>query len=170
MNSRHEAPMPPAADSSVSSPRAGSGAGSSHAGRGASDPWAIIIAFFGLGNLANGAWMLASPAHWYINLPANVPGSGPLNEHFVRDIGCIFFLLGVALLVSVRRRELRLSAMVAASAYSLAHALVHVFDSLRGLFEAGHWRFDIGPVYGATLVAVALTWKLAREERSGGRQ
>lgn len=133
------------------------------------DPWALVVGLFGAGNLANGAWMLASPAHWYVNLPANVPGSGPLNEHFVRDIGCIFFLLGLALLVSVRRRSLRLAAMVAASAYSLAHALVHVFDSARGLFEAGHWRFDVGPVYVATLVAVALTWRLAVEEKRDRR-
>jgi hypothetical protein len=131
----------------------------------ARDNWAIVVALFGLGNFLNGAWMLASPAHWYYNLPANVPGSGPLNEHFVRDVGCIFFLLGVLLLVSIRRRELRLSAMVAASAFAAAHALVHVFDSMRGLFAPGQWRFDLGPVYITTLLLVAMTWRLAREER-----
>jgi hypothetical protein len=130
-----------------------------------SDPWAIVVGLFGLGNLLNGAWMLASPAHWYVNLPANVPGSGPLNEHFVRDIGCIYFLLGAALLASVPRRELRVGAMIAASAYSAAHALVHVLDQARGLFAPDHWRFDVGPVYAATLLLIALTWKLVREER-----
>lgn len=133
----------------------------------ASGRWGIVVALFGAGNLANGLWMLASPAHWYIHLPANVPGSGPLNEHFVRDIGCIFALLGLALVLSVRRREWRLPAMVAASAYSLAHALVHVFDQLRGLFAPDHWRFDIGPVYFGTLLLVWLTARLAAEERRG---
>ena len=104
-----------------------------------------------------------SPAHWYINLPANVPGSGPLNEHFVRDIGCVFFLLGAALLASIRYRQWRLGAMVAASAYSVAHALVHVLDTARGLFAAGHWRFDIGPIYISTLILVVLTVQMARE-------
>lgn len=125
------------------------------------DNWAIVVALFGLGNLLNGAWMLASPAHWYFNLPADVPATGPLNEHFVRDIGCIFFLLGAALLLAVRRRELRLPAMVAASAYALAHALVHVLDSLRGLLPPGHWRFDAVPVYLATLLLLAMTLRLA---------
>ncbi|MDH3727746.1 MAG: hypothetical protein OER77_09455 [Myxococcales bacterium] len=60
-------------------------------------PWGIVFALFAAGNLANGLWMLVNPGHWYIHLPANVPGSGPLNEHFVRDIGCIFSLIGVAL-------------------------------------------------------------------------
>lgn len=129
------------------------------------DRWAIVLALFGLGNLVNGVWMLASPAHWYLNLPANVPGSGPLNEHFVRDIGCIFALLGAALLVSIVRGSWRVPAMMAASAYSVAHALVHVFDSMRGLFAPGHWRFDVGPIYVATLLLVALTLKMARESR-----
>ncbi|MFN2377316.1 MAG: hypothetical protein ABR538_12320 [Candidatus Binatia bacterium] len=131
------------------------------------DRWPVLLALFGLGNLLNGAWMLASPAHWYIHLPAGVPDSGPLNEHFVRDIGCIFFLLGAALLVSIRRRHWRVGAMAAASAYSVAHALVHVYDSARGLFEAGHWKLDLGPVYVTTLLLVLVTWKLVREEAAG---
>lgn len=131
--------------------------------RGGTDTWAIVLALFGLGNLANGAWMLASPAHWYVNLPANVPGTGPLNEHFVRDIGCIFFLLGVALLFAIRRRELRLPAMIAATAYSVAHALVHVLDSWRGLLPPGQWRFDAGPVYFATLLLLVMTIRMASQ-------
>ena len=42
------------------------------------------------GSLANGLWMLFAPAHWYQNLPAGVPDTGPLNVHFVRDIGAAF--------------------------------------------------------------------------------
>ena len=132
------------------------------------DRWAIVLGLFGFGNLINGAWMLASPPHWYINLPANVPGSGPLNEHFVRDIGCIFFLLGVALVASIWRRDLRLHAMVAASAFSTAHALVHVYDQMRGLFAPEHWRFDLGPVYGMTVLLVVLTVLLARDQHAAG--
>jgi hypothetical protein len=128
------------------------------------DRWSIVIGLFGLSNLANGLWMLASPAHWYIHLPADVPGSGPLNEHFVRDIGCVFTLLGIALLWSIPRRSLRVPAMVAAAAFSSAHALVHVFDQMRGLFTPEHLGFDIGPVYVSTILLVALTWKLARDE------
>lgn len=125
------------------------------------DGWAIVLALFGLGNLLNGAWMLAAPAHWYVNLPANVPGSGPLNEHFVRDIGCIFFLLGAALVMAIFRRTMRLPAMIAASAYAVAHALIHILDSVRGLFPPGQWRFDAGPVYFATAVLVAMTIRMA---------
>ena len=41
--------------------------------------------------------MLAGPLHWYHELPAAVPDTGPFNPHFVRDIGCAFFAVGVAL-------------------------------------------------------------------------
>ncbi len=42
--------------------------------------------------------MLADPAGWFVGLPAAVPDSGPLNEHFVRDIGATFTMLGVGML------------------------------------------------------------------------
>jgi len=132
----------------------------------ARDPWAVAVAAFALGNLANGAWMLVSPEHWYWNLPANVPASGPLNEHFVRDVGCIFFLIGAGLAVAVFRPRWRVAAMGAASAFYAAHALVHLFDSWRGLFAPGHWRHDLVGVYLATLLLVAVTWRLARAART----
>jgi hypothetical protein len=132
----------------------------------AADRWPIVLGFFAAGNLVNAVWMLASPAHWYLNLPANIPGTGPLNEHFVRDIGCIFLLLGVALLAGMFVRRLRLPAMVLATAYSLLHALVHVYDSARGLLAPDHWRVDIVPIYATTLLSLWLTVKLAREERA----
>ena len=100
--------------------------------------WAVVLGFFAAGNLLNAAWMLASPRHWYENLPANVPASGPLNEHFVRDIGSIYLLIGVALAAGVVRRSLRLPAMLLASAFYVLHALVHVYDSARGLFEPSY--------------------------------
>lgn len=130
-------------------------------------PWTIIFALFAAGNLANGLWMLANPGHWYIHLPANVPGSGPLNEHFVRDIGCIFALIGIALAVAVFRPRFRLTALLFATGFYGAHALVHVYDSLRGLFPAGQWRYDLIPVYGTALLLVALSAWLARSDGVG---
>ena len=127
-------------------------------------PWGIVLGLFALSNLANGAWMLADPLHWYLNLPANVPGSGPLNEHFVRDIGCIFSLIGVALAVAVFRPAARFGALLLASGFYGAHALVHVFDTARGLFDAGQWLIDLVPVYGATALLIGLTVVYARSE------
>jgi hypothetical protein len=54
--------------------------------------WTFIFFLFGLINILSASWMLIAPKHWYYTLPA-VPESGPLNIHFVRDIGCIFLLV-----------------------------------------------------------------------------
>ncbi|MBC8187620.1 MAG: hypothetical protein H8E78_05350, partial [Proteobacteria bacterium] len=61
------------------------------------DPWIWIVVFLGVTTFANALWMLAGPMHWYTELPAAVPDTGPFNPHFVRDIGCTFLTTGVAL-------------------------------------------------------------------------
>src|SRR5262245_60972520 len=96
------------------------------------DGWTIVLGIFALSNLANGAWMLASPVHWYEHLPAGVPDFGPLNEHFVRDIGAAFTLIGLGLAVAAVMPRWRFAACVAAAGFYGLHALVHVFDTLRG--------------------------------------
>ncbi|CAN5661846.1 hypothetical protein BH18ACI4_BH18ACI4_26230 [soil metagenome] len=55
-----------------------------------------IYLVFGLVSLFNGAWMLFFPLSWYRDLPAAVPNTGPFNPHFVRDLGVVFLLIGVA--------------------------------------------------------------------------
>jgi hypothetical protein len=109
--------------------------------------WSIALGLAGLGNLANGIWMLADPAHWYLNLPARVPDFGPLNEHFVRDIGCAFSLIGALLLAAIVRPGWRLPACVVAAAFYGLHALVHVIDTARGLVGPEHWGIDLPGVY-----------------------
>jgi hypothetical protein len=128
------------------------------------DSWTIVLGLFALGNLANGLWMLADPAHWYHNLPAGVPDFGPLNEHFVRDIGCIFVVLGLALGVGAFVPRWRVAACGAAAAFSVLHALVHVVDTVRGLVGPEHWSIDLPGVYIPAAILTALTWVLARRE------
>src|SRR5581483_2403752 len=50
-------------------------------------PMRLAYTILGLLNVANGVWMLLAPASWYYRLPAGVPDTGPLNPHFVRDVG-----------------------------------------------------------------------------------
>lgn len=126
------------------------------------DPWTWIFLVSGLGNLANGLWMLADPAHWYTTLPAAVPDFGPLNEHFVRDIGSAFAMLGIALLWGAARHAVRLPVLVLVTLFNALHAVVHVWDTSRGLVGPEHWRIDFPAVYLPTLFLVALTVALAR--------
>jgi len=94
---------------------------------------------FGVLNLGNGLWMLVSPASWYHRLPAALPDTGPLNLHFVRDIGAAFATIGVTLCVAAPEAPRRRGALLAATLFYVLHALVHVADLLGGRLHPGHW-------------------------------
>lgn len=127
------------------------------------DAWTVVLGLFGLGNLANAAWMLLAPVHWYLNLPAGVPDFGPLNEHFVRDIGCIYLLMGAALTAAALAPRWRVMAVGAVTLFHLLHAVVHVIDTLRGLVGPEHWVIDVPGVYLPAAILTVLTWLLARK-------
>lgn len=129
------------------------------------DAWTIALGLFALGNLANGIWMLADPVHWYHTLPAAVPDFGPLNEHFVRDIGCAFTVLGGVLAVAAFVASWRIAACVAVTGFTLLHALVHVVDTLRGLVGPEHWAIDVPGVYAPAAILTALTAWVVKTHR-----
>jgi hypothetical protein len=122
-----------------------------------SDFWFWTLTIFGVGNLANAGWMLADPPGWYANLPAAVPDTGPLNTHFVRDIGSAFAVMGAALLLGALRPALRAPMLGVVSLFYVMHALVHVTDTLAGRLPPSHWSIDLPGVYVPTLLMVALT-------------
>ena len=108
--------------------------------------------------------MLVDPIHWYHNLPANVPSTGPPNEHFIRDVGCVFTVMGLALAVAALRPARRLPTMIGVSAWYAAHALVHVYDSVSGRAPSDQWLVDLPGVYGSAILLIALTVVLKRAE------
>ena len=130
------------------------------------DPWLIGLAIAGLANLGNGAWMLLDPAGWYAGLPAAVPDTGPLNPHFVRDIGSAFTMIGVALLCAAVRPALRAPALVVTGLFYVLHALVHVTDTMAGRLPASHWAIDFPGVYLPTLIVLAASAAALRAARS----
>ena len=125
-------------------------------------PWTIGLALAGVANLANAAWMLLDPADWYATLPAAVPDTGPLNAHFVRDVGGAFAATGVALLWAAFRPRLRVPMLALASVFYVLHALIHVTDTLAGRLPASHWLIDAPGVYVPALVMIAITLAAAR--------
>jgi hypothetical protein len=122
--------------------------------------WTLVV--LGTMNLGNALWMLADPAGWYAGLPAAVPDTGPLNTHFVRDIGSAFGVMGAALLVAAARPALRVPALAGVSLFYALHALVHVTDTLAGRLPPSHWAIDAPGVYVPTLLMIVATWAARR--------
>lgn len=130
------------------------------------DPWLWGLAIGGVLNLGNAAWMLADPAGWYAGLPAAVPDTGPLNEHFVRDIGSAFGVMGVGMVWAGFRPALRAPLLALVSLFYVMHALVHVTDTLAGRLPPSHWAIDFPGVYAPAIVIVVITLLAARTARA----
>ena len=122
--------------------------------------WGLMV--LAVISLGNAAWMLAGPMHWYEELPAGVPDTGPFNAHFVRDIGCAFLAIGVALAWAAWRPQWRIPLVTVAALFYIAHGLLHVHDTLRGLLDTHHWALDFPGVY---LPAVLMIWLALRVSR-----
>lgn len=123
------------------------------------DLWSALLALLGLGTIANALWMFAAPLHWYAEIPAGVPDTGPFNPHFVRDIGCAFFAVGVALVWAARSPRVRHPLLVVSAIFLSGHALLHAWDTVSGALGHDHWWLDAPGVY---LPAALVVWAAFR--------
>lgn len=113
----------------------------------------------------NGAAMLFVPSLWYQLIPG-VTGTGPLNVHFVRDIGCAYLCAGAAF-AWLSRDPRAWPAALTGSAFLLLHALVHVAEAVSGTFSLSHFLRDLPGVFLLPLAAAWLAWPV-RETYSAG--
>ena len=116
----------------------------------------VLFLVLAVTNVANGLWMLIAPQGWYHDLPAGVPDTGPLNTHFVRDIGAAFLTVGVAFTVATFRAEMRRAVLAFATVFFVLHAAIHVLDLLEGHIPASHWLIDMPGVFLPALLLLVL--------------
>ena len=126
------------------------------------DAWFWSLLLLALLIAANAVWMLAEPQHWYHDLPAAVPDTGPYNEHFVRDIGCAFATIAIALGWAAVRPYWRAPLLTVAAIFLSAHAGLHVFDTARGFLDGDHWLLDLPGVYLPAILTVPLAFLALR--------
>lgn len=115
----------------------------------------------GLG--ANGAAMLAQPAAWYHAVPG-VIYTGPLNMHFVRDIGAAYLASAAGLAWRALRGPAAAPAAQWGALFLGLHAAIHVGETLAGLCG---WRQLLADTPGVLLPAL-LAAALAGPWRSPG--
>lgn len=124
------------------------------------DGWILMSLAVAL--IANAFWMLAGPMHWYLELPAAIPDTGPFNPHFVRDIGCAFLAVGVALVWAARSPAVRTPLVSIAMLFLVAHALLHVYDTSVGNLPNDHWWLDFAGVYFPVLLLAFVFVRMRR--------
>ncbi len=121
-----------------------------------------ILLTLGVLMVGNALWMLAGPMHWYNEVPAGVPDTGPFNPHFVRDIGCAFLTAGVALIWGERSTAYRFPLVVIATVFLTAHAFLHVYDTIVGNLPSDHWWLDFAGVYLPVFLLVFVLRRMPR--------
>lgn len=123
--------------------------------------------FLGLTSLANGLWMLADPATWFMQIPAAVPDTGPLNRHFVHDIGVVYSIAGLGAIWCARDLAGSYIAHLGVMLFYVGHALVHVAEIGLGLLPHSHWWIDLPLVFLPAVILIVLTLPGVRR-RFGG--
>ncbi|AWN42923.1 hypothetical protein [Methylobacterium durans] len=116
----------------------------------------VLAGLFGAGLAANGVVMLAAPEAWYFAVPG-VTATGPFNQHFLRDIGLIFVLLGSAVAFGAARPETRTLLWGMAALWLSGHALFHVWEVAAGLCGPEVLPRDFPAVTLPALIAIALS-------------
>ncbi|MET0388877.1 MAG: hypothetical protein ABW321_23090 [Polyangiales bacterium] len=118
----------------------------------------------GAGAMFNGVFMLVAPTAWYFAVPG-VTTTGPFNQHFIRDIGMVYGLIGIAYLVGVARAHQRVALWGAASLWLSGHALFHLWEVAAGICGLEAIPRDFAGVTLPALLGVGLTAWAFRVER-----
>ena len=125
-----------------------------------------LAVLLGVALEANGVFMLVSPEKWYFTVPG-VTSTGPFNQHFLRDIGLIFLLMGAAFLVGAARPQLRVVLWAAPTLWLVGHALFHFWEVAVGICSASVLPRDFPAVTLPAIIGIALTFWAFRHSRDG---
>jgi hypothetical protein len=110
----------------------------------------VLRALLAAGLGTNGAAMLAQPAAWYHAVPG-VLYTGPLNLHFVRDIGAAYLATAAGLSWRALRGPSAAPAAQCGALFLGLHAAIHVGETLAGLCG---WRQLLADAPGVLLPAL----------------
>ncbi len=91
-----------------------------------------VAAVLGVAMLANGIAMLAVPQDWYWRVPG-VAATGGFNQHFIRDIGLMYALIGASFLLGLKLHAGRAALWSFAAAWLAGHALFHFWEVAVGI-------------------------------------
>lgn len=108
-------------------------------------------------SLGNGLWMLLSSSTWFRNMPVGAEDTGPLNPHFVHDVGLVYILTGIGALWCAYKLSKSLEVHLAITAFMSGHALIHIGEILQGALPPSHWLIDFPLVTFPALMLLGMT-------------
>ena len=125
-----------------------------HSANGARQLIKILALLLGMLAIINGVIMIFSPEPWYWAV-AGVADRGPFNQHFLRDIGIIYLLIGIAFIIGTFYLKLRFALWLMPTAWLTGHAVFHFWEVATGICEPESIIEDFA---GVTLPAMIASW------------
>jgi len=125
----------------------------------------VLLLILGLSHIANGLFMLVSPAEWYATVPG-VMLTGPFNQHFILDIGMAFIASGAGLAFGMRVGRTAAVFACAGAVWPALHALIHVEGWTMHGIAPGTFVSELVGVAGLALLGVVLAWARVKGEPS----
>jgi len=117
-------------------------------------------------SLGNGIWMLLFAENWYLNLPAAIEDTGPLNTHFVHDIGLVYCIAAIAAFYCAARIHRCRSVHIGLTLFTVGHALIHVVEILIGLLPPSHWVIDLPLLFVPAILILVITPAILKVQKS----
>jgi hypothetical protein len=120
-----------------------------------------IAVLLGVAMGANGVAMLADPQAWYARVPG-VIATGAYNQQFIRDIGLIYLLIGLAFAAGAVRPRERPILWLAPTLWLAGHAIFHLWEVAVGICGPDAIPRDFPGVTVPALIGLGLTlvaWK-----------
>jgi len=117
----------------------------------------IFYYFMGAVSVGNGLWMLFAAQNWYFTLPAGIEDTGPLNTHFVHDIGLVYLISGIGGLYCAKYLTNCWKVHLGVMFFTVGHALIHVVEILIGLLPKSHWLIDLPLIFVPAIFMLAIT-------------
>ncbi|KNC66576.1 hypothetical protein [Pseudoalteromonas ardens] len=122
-----------------------------------------IAVLLGLAALANGIFMLFYPQQWYWSVPG-VPDRGFYNQHFIRDIGMLYMLIGGAFSYGAFYTRYRFQIWLFPTLWLICHALFHFWEVLVGICGPIFLLIDFTGVTLPALLGLWLCWQVRKEQ------
>lgn len=108
-------------------------------------------------SLGNGLWMLISASTWFNKMPVGAGDTGPLNSHFIHDVGLVYILVGIGAFWCGYKLKKCFEVHIGITLFMGGHALIHVGEILSGALPTSHWLIDFPLVTFPAIILIGLT-------------
>lgn len=108
-------------------------------------------------SVGNGAWMILSASTWFNKMPISAEDTGPLNTHFVHDVGLVYLLVGIGAFWCAYKLKKCIEVHLGITLFMGGHAIIHLVETILGDLPLNHFLIDFPLVTLPAMILIGLT-------------